>query len=156
MLFLTIFGEVMFQLMKIKTDCFHFDQIHTWHRCLKLPSSCTSMWGISVKTVPPGKAMSKIIFTTPLTIYNSSELINSALFSRANQAFMFSSASYVKFIQLSAEMLQQIKRFSHPICRLLLLEKWFISFTFFFTLSIMCRRVFNKTIILLELDMKWS
>jgi len=84
MSFLTIFGEVMFQLIKINWDRLHFDQIHIWHRCLKLSSACTSMWGLSVKTVPPGKAMSEIIFTTPLTIYNSSELINSALFSRAN------------------------------------------------------------------------
>ena len=93
MLFLTIFDEVMFQLIKMNWDRLHFDQIHTWHRCLKLSSACTSMWGISVKTVPPGKAMSEIIFTTPLIIYNSSELINSALFSRANQGFMFSSAT---------------------------------------------------------------
>ena len=33
-----------------------------------------------LKTVPSGSEMIEIIFTIPLTIYNSSEPINSALF----------------------------------------------------------------------------
>ena len=36
-----------------------------------------------LKTVTSGSEMIEIIFTIPLTIYNSSEPINSALFSRA-------------------------------------------------------------------------
>jgi len=76
-----------------------------------------------------------------------------------SETFKFSSASYIKFIQLWLETLQHIERFSRPFCLWHLLEKWFLfsvfskaaflSFTFFFRLSITCRRVFNKKIILI-------
>ena len=77
-----------------------------------------------------------------------------------SEAFTFSSASLIELIQLWSEMLQYVERFSLPCCLLHLIEIWFfsfgflkaafLSFIFFFRFS-MCRKVFNKTIILLGL-----
>ena len=104
--------------------------------------------------------MIEIIFTRPLTIYNSSEPINSALFSRAKplrsprqvtlNSFSFDwkrcntskgfRAHFVYGICLKNDSFLSV--FSKAA---------FVSSTFFFRLSIMCRRVFNKKIILLEI-----
>ena len=75
-------GNVPVNQNKLRT-CLHFDQIRTWHRCLKLSFFGLYIFVRSLKTVPSGLAMIEIIFTRPLTIYNSSEPLNSALFSRA-------------------------------------------------------------------------
>ena len=101
--------------------------------------------------------MIEIIFTRPLTIYNGSEPINSALFSRAKP---LSSPRLVKlnsfnfdwkrcktskgflFLAFALKMIPFL-RFSLKLCSFLSL--------FFFRFSIMCRRVFNKKIILLGL-----
>ena len=50
--------------------------------CLRLSSACM-IYLKSLKTVPSDWAMIEIIFTRPMTIYNSSEPINSAAFSKA-------------------------------------------------------------------------
>ena len=56
-----------------------------------------------------------MIFTRPMTIYNSSEPINRApFFFFKSEAFTFSSASLIEFIQLWSEKLQHIERFSRP------------------------------------------
>ena len=80
MLFLTIFGEVIFQLVKIKWECVFIliEFAHGTDVWNSLSSACTSMWALWKLFHPDG-----IIFARPLTIYNSSEPINSALFSRA-------------------------------------------------------------------------
>ena len=64
--------------------CLHFDQIKFTHGTdiwSSLSLACTTMWSLW-KLFHPVLAMIEIIFMRPLTIYNSSELINSALFSR--------------------------------------------------------------------------
>ena len=83
----------------------------------------------SLKTVPSDKAMIEIIFTRPMTIYNSAEPINGAAFFKS-EALTFSSASLIEFIQLWPETLQHIERFSRPFCLLHLIGKWFLSFGF--------------------------
>ena len=112
--------------------------------------------------------MIEIIFKRPLTIYNSSEPINLALFFKS-EAFMFSSACLIEFIQLWPETLQHIERFSDPFCLLHLIEKWFFSFRFlwsyvpffhFFSSSdsqlcvegFLIKQLFYSGL----LDMKWS
>ena len=65
--------------------CLHFDQIKFTHGTdiwSSLSLACTTMWSLW-KLFHPVLAMIEIIFMRPPTIYNSSELINSALFSRA-------------------------------------------------------------------------
>ena len=52
-----------------------------------------------LKTVPSALEMIEIIFTIPMTIYNSSEQINSALFSRAKR-----SPRLVKFVKRSPRL----------------------------------------------------
>ena len=104
--------------------------------------------------------MIEIIFTRSMTIYNSSEPINRAAFSKAKPFNTFSSASLIHstltrnvathrkvfapflFITFDRKMISFF-RFSLKL-------RSFLSL-FFFRLSIMCRRVFNKTIILLGL-----
>ena len=73
--------------------CLHFYQIRTCHRCFKLSGFlrlvhlCELFENCSIRL-----SNDSIIFTRPLTIYNSSKPINSALFSRA---LTFSSATYI-------------------------------------------------------------
>ena len=104
--------------------------------------------------------MIEIIFTRPMTIYNSAEPINRATFSKAKplrsprlvqlNSFNFDRnvATHRKvfapflFITFDRKMISFF-RFSLKV-------RSFLSL-FFFRFSIMCRRVFNKTIILLEL-----
>ena len=104
--------------------------------------------------------MIAIFFTRPLTIYNSSEPIRLALFSRAKP---LRSPWLVKLNSLNFDW----KRcntskgfralFAYCICSkndsfLSVFSKVaFLSFTFFFRFSFMRCRVFNKTIILLGL-----
>ena len=104
--------------------------------------------------------MIEISLTRPLTIYSSSDPINSALFSRAKH---LRSPRLVKLNSFNFER----KRcntskgfralFVQCICSkndsfLLVFSKAaFLSLIFSFRFSIMCRRVFNKTIILLGL-----
>jgi len=139
--------------------CFHFDEIRTWHRCLKL-----SFFGLYIcvrylKTVPFGWAMIEIIFTRPLTIYKSSEPINSALFSRAKP---LRSPRPVKLNSFNFDWKRCNRSkgfralFVYCICSnndsfLSVFSKASFFSNFFFRFSIMCRRVFNKTIILLGL-----
>ena len=54
-----------------------------------------------LKTVPSALEMIEIIFTIPLTIYNSSEQINSGLFSRAK-----SSPRLVIFVKCSPRLIK--------------------------------------------------
>ena len=84
MLFLTIFGKVMLQFIKINWKCV-FILIEFAHGTdvWKLAFFGLYIYVKSLKTVPSGLAAIEIIFTRPLTIYNSSEPINSALFSKA-------------------------------------------------------------------------
>ena len=101
--------------------------------------------------------MIEIIFTRPLTIYNSSEPINSALFPRAKplrspllvelNSFNFdlkrcNTSKGFRALFVCSKMI--------PFFRFSLKLRSFVAL-FFFRLSIMCRRVFNKTIILLGL-----
>ena len=101
-----------------------------------------------------------IIFTRPLTIYKSSEPINSALFSRAKP---LRSPRPVKLNSFNFDWKRCNRSkgfqalFVYCICSnndsfLSVFSKAaLLSFNFFFRLSIMCRRVFNKAIILLGL-----
>ena len=74
----------VFQLIKIKVRmCLHFDQIRKWHLCLKLCFFSLYIYVKYLNTFPSSLTMIEINFTRPLTSYNSSESINSALFSRA-------------------------------------------------------------------------
>ena len=104
--------------------------------------------------------MIDIIFTRPLTIYNSSEPINSALFSRAKplRSPQLVNSNSFNFVWKHCNTLKGFRAlFVYCICSkndsfLSVFSKAaFLYFTFFFRLSIVCRRVFNKTIILLGL-----
>ena len=61
--------------------CLHL--IEFVHGTVKLSFFGWYMYVRSLKTFPPDWAMMEIVFTIPLTIYNSLEPINSALFSKA-------------------------------------------------------------------------
>ena len=103
--------------------------------------------------------MIEIIFTRPLTIYDSSEPINWALSFFKSEAFTFSSASLIEFIQtLTRNVATHRKVFAPflfiafdrkmiPFFRFSLKLRSFLS-QFFFRFSIMCRWVFHKTMIL--------
>ena len=106
--------------------------------------------------------MIEIIFKRPLTIYNSSKPINSTFFFK-NEASTLSSTSLIEFIQLYLTRNVATHRkvfgpfliiaFDRKMILFFLFSlklRSFLSF-FFFRFSIMCRRVFNKTIILLGL-----
>ena len=104
--------------------------------------------------------MIEIIFTRPLTIYNSSEPINSAFFSRAKP---IRSPRLVKLNSFNYDRKRCNKSkgfralFAYSNCSkndsfLSVFSKTvFLSFTFFLQILIMCRRVFHNTIILLGL-----
>ena len=100
--------------------------------------------------------MIEIIFTRPLTIYNSLEPINSALFSRAKP---LRSPRLAKLLSFSFDWKRcnTSKGLRAPLGFLAFARKMIpffrfsLTFTFFFSLSTLCRRVFNKTIILLGL-----
>ena len=104
--------------------------------------------------------MLEIIFTRPLTIYNSSEPMNSALFSRGKPLRSPRLVNLNSF-NFDRKRCNTPKGFRAPfvycICPkndslLSVFSKAvFLSFSFFFRLSIMSGRVFNKTIILLGL-----
>ena len=91
--------------------------------------------------------MFEIIFARPLTIYNTTEPINSALFSRAKP---LRSPRLVKFnlFNFYRKRCNMIERFSRPFSLWHLLEKWFVlsvfskdgflSFTFFPSDSQLC------------------
>ena len=94
-----------------------------------------------------------------IALYRKDNKIYIQHFLFKNKAFTsrFSSVSFVEFIQLSPETLKHIERFSLPFRLLRLIEKWlnfiffrfslrFLPFTFSFRFSIMCLKVFNKTI----------
>ena len=141
---------------KLKT-CLHFDQIQTWHRCLKLAFFCLHIYVKSLKTVPSGEAMIEIIFTRPLTIYNSSELINSALFSKAKplrsprlvslNSFNFDQKRCNISKGFRALLFIAFDRKMIPFFRFSLKLRSFLSLLFFrFSMR---RWVFNETIILL-------
>ena len=133
MLFLTIFGEVMFQLIKINWKCvFILVKIahgtDVWnHLLLRLVHLCkvrvfencsirlSNDWNHFYETTDHLQQFRTDKFST---FFKS-------------EAFTFSSASYwIKFIQLWLETLQDIERFSRPFCLLHLLEKWFLFFDF--------------------------
>lgn len=86
------------------------------------------------------------------------DIFLSNFFFLKSEAFTFYSASLIEFIQLWPEKLQHIES---PFCLLHLIDEWFLFsvfsiakflfIIFFFRFSIMCRRLFNKTIILLGL-----
>ena len=99
--------------------------------------------------------MIEIIFTRPLTIYNSSEPMNSALFSRAKplrsprlvklNSFNFGWKRCNTSKGFRALFIYFICSKMIPFFRFSLKQRSFLSLFF------MCRRVFNKTIILLWL-----
>ena len=100
--------------------------------------------------------MVEIIFTRPLTIYNSLEPINSALFSRAKP---LRSPRLVKLHSFSfgwkrcntSKGLRALFVFLEFARKMIPFFRFSLTFTFFFRLSPLCRRVFNKTMILLGL-----
>ena len=104
--------------------------------------------------------MIEIIFTRPVTIYNSSESMNSALFSRAKplrsprlvklNSFNFDWKRCTTSKGFFALLFIAFARKRIPFFRLSLKLRSFLSLCFFRLLT-MCRRVFNKTFILLGL-----
>ena len=129
MLFLTIFGEVMFQLIKINWECVSFWSnshmapivetlfLRLVHLC-EVFENCSirlsNDWNHFYETIDHLKKFRADKFST----FSESE------------AFTFSSANSANFIQLWPETFQQTERFSRPFCLLHLLEKWFLSFGF--------------------------
>ena len=104
--------------------------------------------------------MIEITFTRPLPIYNSSDPINSALFSRAKplRSPQLVKSNSFNFVWKHCNTLKGFcALFVYCICSkndsfLSVFSKAaFLYFSFFFRLSIVCRRVFNKTIIVLGL-----
>lgn len=87
MLFLTIFGEVMFQFSQINWKCVFILIKSHWRRCLKLAFFGLFIYVKSVKTVPSGKAMIEKFRADKLSTFLKSE------------AFSFSSANFIEFIQ---------------------------------------------------------
>ena len=112
--------------------------------------------------------MIEIIFTRPMTIYNSSEAINTALFSKAKplcsprlvllNSFNFDQRRCNTSKGFRALFVYCIWwKIVYFLLQLVSLKLRSFVLLFFFRFSIMCRGVFNKTVILVGLaGMKWS
>ena len=110
--------------------CLHFDQIRTWHRCLKLAffgfyiylnwvfENCSIRWSNDWNNLYETNDHSQQ--------FRAHEL--SCFFKR--EAFTFSPASLIEFIQLWPEALQNIERCSRPFCLLYLIDKRFLFSVF--------------------------
>ena len=99
--------------------------------------------------------MIEIIFTKPLTIYNSLETINSALFSRA-KPLCFPQLVKLNSFSFDLKRCNTSKGLRALFVLLAFTRKRIPFFRFsltftFFRLLVLCRRVFNKTIIPLGL-----
>ena len=143
--------------------CLHFGQIRTWHRCLKthflrLVHLCEVFENCSIWLSNDWNSFYES--TDHLQQFRADKFITSF----KSEAFTFSSASVIdhELIQLWPDTLQHIERFSRPFCFIAFDQKMipfyrfslklgFFCSLFFPRFSIMCRRVLNKTIILLGL-----
>ena len=120
--------------------CLHFDRIRTWHRRLKtrflrLVHLCEVFENCSIQL---SNDWNNFYETT-----NNLQQFRAEKFSTffKSEAFTFSSASLIEFIQLWTETLQHTERISRPFCSLHLIENdsflsvfskaAFLSFTFF-------------------------
>ena len=107
--------------------CLHFDQIRTWHRCLKLAFfGLYDLFAVFENcSIRLSNDWNNFYETNDhLQQFRTDKL--SRFFKR--ETLTFSSASLIEFIQLWSETLQHIERFSRPFCLLHLIGKWFLSF----------------------------
>ena len=160
MLFLTIFGKVIFQFIKVNWKCV-FILIEFAHGTdvWKLTFFGLYMWSVWKLFHPALSNDWNNFYETTDNLQQFKADKYSTFFK--SEAFTFSSASLSELIQFWTETLQHIERFSRPFCSLRLIENdsflsvfskaAFLSSIFFFRFSVTCRRVFNKTIILLGL-----
>ena len=107
--------------------------------------------------------MIEIIFTRPMTIYNSSEPTNRAVFSKAKP--LRTHSPRLVQLRVHSTLTRNVATHRKVFVPFLFItfDRKMISFfrfslklrsflsVFFFKFSIMCRKVFNKTIILLGL-----
>ena len=149
-------SNVLVHQNKLKM-CLHFHQILTWHRCfetrfLRVVHLCEVFESCSIRLSNDWNLFYAI--TDHLQWFRADKFRTSF----KSEAFTFSSASVIEFIQtLTRNVARHRKvyapflfiaftRIMIPFFRFSLKLRSFLSSPFFFRFSIMCRRAFNKTI----------